>query len=167
MRVPAYNYRGTQKEKMDIKEILHQYLGCPCEAVGKGYGYISAVDEFGWATIKLHGSPEACYMDANGIKPILRRLSEMTEEEKTEICRRYGWFEGKKIINEHHLNVAHDTLKEMAFDSITTANENESDRLGPRSYFLILPYLTRQQFDLFNLIDNKLAIDAKTVNIKP
>lgn len=151
---------------MGIAEIIHLYLGCSCEVANKGRGYISAIDEFGGVTIKLHGSAEAHYVEAAEIKPILRPLYTMTEEEKTEICKRYGWFEGKKIINEHHLNVAHDSLKELAYDSLITANENDSDRQGPAAYFLIVPYLLRQRFDLFNLIENNLAVDASTINQK-
>jgi hypothetical protein len=72
-----------------IEDYLHLYIGCQCQHCGE-------VDE----TKKLTGisfddtqrvlwayfeNEENCYAPASEVKPILRRLSSMTEEEAIEL----------------------------------------------------------------------------------
>lgn len=142
-----------------IEDYLHLYLGCDVTdgehvmkllSVGI-YGYTAANDE-----VKSQGM-------FHRVKPILRPLSSMTEEEKTTIGKMAGWYEGGVIFNEHHFEIKHDTFKEMAFDSLTRANEHDADRLGPKAYFEMMPYLLSRSFDLFGLIEAGLAISSTTI----
>src|SRR5687768_9942395 len=134
-----------------LSDYIHYYIGC--------YGVLNSRDtQLIGVTI---GSYQFIDVDTNqygdgdlgDFKPILRRLEDISDEEKTELGKRFGWYEGKQIFNDHHLEIAHETTKEMAYDAVVTADESDADRLGPTAYFAIMPYLTKQSFDLFGLID--------------
>jgi hypothetical protein len=145
---------------MKISDYIHYYIGSEVlfdNKVNKILG--TRVMSNGDVMVAINGNS----FWADECKPLLRKLNSMTEEEKTKIGSIAGWYEGKKIINEHHLNIAHDTMKEMAYDALTRANEYDADRLGPAAYFLMVPYLLRQGFDLFGLCDAGLAVDKNEI----
>jgi hypothetical protein len=75
----------------------------------------------------------------------LRRLEDITEDEAGEIGRILG------------------QPAAMVTTLLIIANNNFDHRLGPSSYFKIMPFLTRLHFDLFNIIENGLALDIKTI----
>lgn len=99
----------------------------------------------------------------DSIKLILRKLEDMTDEDKTEIGKVMEWYKGHDLVGVKHMETMHDTYKNMASDCLIKANSNFDDRLGPSAYFKMLPALTKLGFDLFGLIDAGLAIDSKTL----
>jgi len=81
-----------------------------------------------------------------GCKPILRPLSDMTEEEINECWKLLEWSEMIKNNRRYKLN-------EEFHDS------DEGRECGWFSFLKILPYLLSKHFDLFGLIESGLAID--------
>jgi hypothetical protein len=139
----------------EIKDYLHLYLGCECK------------DNVTGQVRKLH----TVYMDLNQrpvyelqnidvvttfyseeFKPILRPLSDMTEEEINECWKILEWSE--MITTPSYRRNA---LNEEFLDS------DEGRECGWFSFIKILPYLLKQSFDLFNLIPEGLAIDKITL----
>lgn len=170
-------FKNTQPmSKKKIEDYLHLYLGCeiennngvyrgtligfrqPCEA-------IVAIDYFN----KQHRKPEnkehgEHFFLAKAMRPILRPLSDMTDEEKTEIAKMWTWFQDRTVLNEEHFEYIHDSNKKMVLEAFTTANEDDGARMSPSAYFQAFPYLLKQGFDLFNLIESGLAIDKTKLN---
>ena len=141
------------------------YIGCGC--VNTWFPDDHGAYNPGWKLIGVRADyPKPYCLDSgtsitwtDSIKLILRQLECITDEEKTHIGKLAGWYEGKKIINNHHFEIAHDVLKEMAYDCLITADNNVDDRLGPKAYFSFIHYLLKQQFDIFGLIELGFAID--------
>lgn len=113
----------------EIKDYLHLYLGCQCVWRVKGLD-----DEWRIAGVDLKVLDRVYDRQPFEFKPILRKLSDMTEEEATEMQLSGIWFR---------------TTKERWEDIICTP-EN-------------LIQLLSKHFDLFGLIESGLAIDATTL----
>lgn len=92
------------------------------------------------------------------LKPMLRPLSDMTEEEKTWFVIQGGDLKGF-IVGEAHFEIKHDLMKKYYFDALTNADNNEDMRLGPKFYFMAVAYLTSRGIDLFDLIESGQAVD--------
>jgi hypothetical protein len=121
----------------DIKDYIHFYIGCKTN-----HGTLIGIDS-GICMVRF----ECGYLSRgpiNEIKPILRKLSSMTEEEQIEVDKRGS--DGWQLINPHydekrqniHLGVVHRQAAEVS-------------------------YLLSRGFDLFGLIDANLAIDKDTI----
>lgn len=116
--------------KKQIKDFLHLYFQQSCQ-----WKY---VDWERWninpiTAVELKSSFDASFE----IKPILRPLSDMTEEERLYLCQMFP----EKTF----------TMVDYIIKNITTLTLNNS--------FEITRYLLKQGFDLFGLIESGLAID--------
>jgi hypothetical protein len=124
-----------------LKDFIHYYIGCRCiikweSPNGTIYdreGVFLAIDIRDKLPYYLKSEDAAIWTD--NIKPILRRLEDMTEE---EICE-YGKLVGLRTDGVHSVYINYDT---------------------PESFH----YLLTRHFDLFDLIAAGLAVDAKTLN---
>lgn len=128
----------------DIKDYLHYYLGCDVRTndhdMGDGnkhYGrvgtFIGFVDHTRLSCRLAHRAGPEGRVSVFMLKPILRPLSDMTEEEQQEMLRLHRFAESKL------LPWFHDT------------------------YFECIHYLLSKHFDLFGLIESGLAIDKTTI----
>jgi hypothetical protein len=117
------------KETIEIKDYLHLYLGCKINTSLNGTtltGY--------WYDRIMRG-------ECDGL-PILRPLSDMTEEEKQQIG-----FESYQALRGKQSEIRNLPAKEI---SCTWAAKQTA-------------YLLKQGFDLFNLIEKNLAIDKTKI----
>lgn len=153
---------------MELKNIIHHYLGCSIQRGGLHPEiYLitgvrkttSHADGYTVFVLDADNQEDAFPLDEH-IKLILRPLSSMTEEEKTEIAKQWTWFQDMQIFSEKHFDIRHETTKNMVYDALITADESDGDRVGPTAYFQIVPYMCKQGFDLFNLIPTNQAIDS-------
>lgn len=137
----------------EIKDYLHLYLGCwvlikPPQDEDRRVGqFIGFSDEHKLsARIKFRSNTPEGRVNLLFFKPILRPLSDMTEEEHQEWMNLRGWvhenFNGKEgVENGIHCGFG---------DGFSAA------------------YLLKQGFDLFGLIESGLAIDkTKLKNPSP
>jgi len=134
--------------KKNIKDYLHLYLNSGLSGVAKMKGhdldhYISLT---GW---NIYANED----EIEWIKPILRPLSDMTEEEANIVWKLFGWNERITNFQERMMNIL------WEFDP--PDEESEPDWSPGRWKYLIsaLLYLLKQGFDLFNLIPEGLSID--------
>lgn len=126
-----------------LEDYLHLYLGCEMWESGG----------FPWEL-----TPEQLYKKlltgtalGNGtLKPILRSLSDMTEEEVNHCWKILDWSEMITIPERRRA-----CLNEEFLDS------EEGRECGWFSFCKLLPYLLSKHFDLFGLIESGLAIKAK------
>lgn len=143
----------------ELKDYLHLYLGCDfMHDSGKFGGFISGIN-FHHATVnikteeaknhpRLKDHPslgfEKKVILIERIKPILRPLSDMTEEEADYI-------------------IEHTKLKEVSMGrSEKEFAINIAERWTANAD--VLAWLLSKHFDLFNLIPEGLAIDKSTIN---
>lgn len=141
----------------DIKDYLHLYLGCECRCY-------SLSDSNGWidrVTPELLIQIDDEDSGINGLCLILRPLSDMTEEEAIEIC--------KTVVDEFRHDVI--DIFEITKDRIWYIDgqvwgwDGGSEIIDKYFYFHEMPpevmrILLSKGFDLFNLINEGLAIDA-------
>lgn len=125
---------------MELKDVLHFYFGCECKSSEGSMIYrLSQVD--------LKHRP--LFYDGHGntidlcgdFKPILRPLSDMTEDEESEIEGEWGSY---GMGGNHLCNALKDRTKYV------------KDIHEMPGLFL---YLLSRHFDLFGLIESGLAID--------
>jgi hypothetical protein len=129
----------TQTMEKNIKDYLHLYLGCKVrEVMSLGY------DEY---TLTKLGLAYHAIHQGNKIFPILRPLSDMTEEEKNELLQVDREYTSANILPNIPLGrllVLHYTERQAQ----------------------ITRYLLSKHFDLFGLIPTGLAIDATKQEVK-
>lgn len=128
-----------------LKDYLHYYIGCELKTdTGK-------VTLIGVLNDKFNGNYQIAVLNGNitymsiieRYKPILRRLEDITEDE------------ADYIYNNFDVCFDTDALGNPVFDW---------DDIRANNAFAIFHYLLKESFDLFNLIDENLAIDKKTLN---
>lgn len=121
----------------DIKYYLHLYIGCQAEFTSLGGGK---------NIMKLTGH-DCDYQHADSKwypKPILRPLSDMTEEEKMEYKAKFNGMDSTNILPE------------------IRAGRLINFHLNSKSPYEVI-YLLSKGFDLFGLIESGLAIDKTTL----
>jgi hypothetical protein len=111
----------------DIKDYLHLYFGCDVRITINIEGN-PVIEKL---TAKVLADEIECHI---GIKPILRRLNDMTDEEKAE-C--------KRLMTQGTDGVHNVVISVYSFESMR--------------------YMLSIGIDLFNLIPEGLAIDSKTL----
>lgn len=134
--------------KTEFKDVAHLYLGCEVEAHPKHYEdkaikgrldgvvlnrvFVQCFDVFGnpWSENEVTSLEKLPF---DKIKPILRPLSDMTEEEKAQLRDFMGWAR---------------YVEYLKFGLCTPEG---------------VAYLLKQGFDLFNLIPSSQAIDRTTL----
>lgn len=133
---------------MELKDYLHYYFGCDFLANGNCYT-MDRIDTLIKGTRERNGNSVWNDFEPHKIKPILRRLEDMTEEEARNFLKHA--VPGAEYITQNEYGV------------IWQSQGSRSEifyLFGPPAGF---HYLLRQHFDLFGLIPAGLAIDAKTV----
>lgn len=161
---------NSTQTKIDIKEVLHLYLGCEIQVVrpegsvpfesGLKGGCYNATEALEYdTTYTLDARKLAFIMGSTTVmamlphvKPILRPLESMTEEELDEIAR--------QVLEEDDL--AHPVAEKIA-------NYETFISMGDWSAFemaQMTAYLLSKHFDLFGLIPAGLAIDKASLNPK-
>lgn len=128
---------------MELKEVLHYYLGCeviikpsdPEQQVAVFIGFTNIYRLS--ARVRFRAGPEG-QINLLFLKPILHPLSSMTEEESRE----------------------HQKLMRLTTDGVHVVQIYVPT---PSSFH----YLLKQGFDLFGLIDSKQAIDSTTLKQSP
>lgn len=122
--------------KIELKDVIHFYLGCDALIIShdEWIGKIISVDSAGGCTVVLRNDKTRHQFSGtvDGCKPILRPLSDMTEEES-------------KILGEFSST---DTV-------IPCPHFNNIHKV---KHGLQLVYLLKQGFDLFDLISTGQAI---------
>jgi hypothetical protein len=165
------------KEQLAVTEYLHLYLGCEVQTIN-GTGILISVGDSGRGedcvvSIQTNDEESGFYgewtdydFEHHKIKPILRPLSDMTEEEAQVLFRMYwgrdyeedwsgdtgsAYFKPRRInpTKEHTMRII-EGLDYQTGDFLTVAK--------------IVPRLLALGFDLFGLIPAGLAIDATTIN---
>lgn len=115
-----------------IREVLHFYIGCDVQVAGGEFAACTTkllgMAANGKALVEAYGRP----VEIVDIKPILRKLTDITEKEERELCR--------------HTRDAKATLV------VQTATGKE--KIQPA----VMRYLLSKHFDLFNLIESGQAI---------
>lgn len=182
---------------MQLQDYLHYYIGCKVEKDSDALDYPTIkgihgdrvmISEYRYKTPHCDGvfaRPEM-YQYIGFIKPILRRLEDMTEEEAIKVHREatktpflpadkdeydVTYIKDKgdicsiQVVDLRmpkmytNINVEGDVL-------VYIHEQNEEPKICERvaNQHHITHYLLRQGFDLFGLISAGLAIDAKTLN---
>lgn len=126
--------------KKDIRDYLHLYTGEGCEIELKEESDIPYED----GLYKIDGFLIDWTQELKSIKPILRPLSDMTEEEELCLCNLAETFDCKSMVK--------------------TLSENDGVyKISANKMIPIMIYLLKQGFDLFGLIEAGLAIDKTTL----
>lgn len=122
-----------------IEDFLHLYLGCEVMEVGNNRGKLYAIGLLGgdgkYRALVDCSSNDSYWTSLENLKPLLRKLSSMSEEER----------------KEHRL---------LMYGEVDMANQIYSYAETPDSFH----YLLSKGFDLFGLVDAGLAIDLNTLN---
>jgi hypothetical protein len=145
----------------NIKDYLHLYLGCKVREV-------MSLGDDEYTLTKLSLAYHAI-REGNKIFPILRPLSDMTEEEakiyfgiseSAEVYKKnmyddhseflYRWEDRRRKYN---------TSDGMAHSAVGIAHNCENADMTPTQFLFLLS----KHFDLFGLIEAGLAIDATTL----
>lgn len=178
---------------MKLKDYAPYYIGTPC--YNTWFPPDHDTYDAGWVLKGFRTTSEKCYMLeselditwTDSIKPILRRLEDMTEEEAIQLIQIMvpDEMEDKPADEEYILNLFHNdggnlvnndvaigaeynvrcydgqvTIKKCGTICAYDETGDEQELVNaPRAYH----YLLSRGFDLFGLISAGLAIDAKTI----
>lgn len=149
----------------NIKDYLHLYLGCECTVEWKPFMNRNDSRHLidGWVLQMSHNATES-------IKPILRPLSDMTEEEAIDIAIiMYGQPDSVKWRMEDKGNYFNVYRKHYAESFTIDKASGDIDRYSKGDggmdldvtlqHHFITAYMLSKGFDLFGLIEAGLAID--------
>lgn len=173
---------------MKIAEYLKYYIGAPCSFGSEANGWIAVLDDVGGCSVKLNGVPKLEYVSQDDVKPVLRKMEDMTEEEMIGLLQSMvpadmkdkpadDDYDIELFHNDGGLMVDNDVAIGADFECICAsgqiairvcgtidyyANTNDRARLYnlPHAYH----YLLSRGYDVFGLIRAGLAIDAKTLS---
>lgn len=157
-----------------LKDYIHFYLGCEC-LIGdkKEIDYIQMVNETGLSVCTgTNKNDIQLWYKTSSCKPILRPLSDMTEEEFIELFKKCSLFDLSECvfefsesyevwINAVHNGVVIDGIKIESGDCVMMMNNDGGySPINPQSE--CMAWFLSKHFDLFELIDNDIAIDKTT-----
>lgn len=155
-----------------IEDYLHLYLGCEVRTNdtamdtilrGRTGTFVGFTDESRTSVImKFRAGPDGRAGLWN-IKPLLRPLSDMTEQEAIEFCCLH--YTIQNTIKYASWDDGRDTRygKPRVYFETTGFKQSGSiplDKLMPEGFV----YLLSKHFDLFRLIEDGLAIDSTKIN---
>lgn len=134
---------------IQIKDVLHYYIGQKC------------IRSSHWEPQNepyvLTGASLAEAIEF-GDGPILRRLCDMTQEEALKVCQMksevYTDIDDVELSGQGFYFTHRYGIRARRFKRWFSINDLNAQQFH---------YLLKQGFDLFNLIDNGFAIDAKTI----
>lgn len=135
-------------EQIKFKNVAHLYLGCNIMLEDIFNARIVGFDDKKPIVKDSKHFEKVIVNDWGLIKPILRNLEDMTEEEKIYIVEN---------ITYRHVKFSNAKNAISCFDW---------NRYGKKNIELCVqefPYLLKQNFDLFNLIPSGQAIDQSTI----
>jgi len=141
------------KEQKKLSDYLHLYLGCDLYIHEQGETPFKSKFE----AIDVTGRPIAKEYDHHilwkfdEVKPILRPLSDMTEDEFNEIKLEFS----VDILNAY---ISPATYHDRPWHVIVLENRLQTNTLKFNDGMILL----RKHFDLFGLIESGLAIDKTT-----
>lgn len=135
-----------------IENYLHLYLGCECEIKGQPNAILGAVGikSGEQVIVRWPKDDEWSYADVTEVKPILRPLSSMTEEEMKEFA---------SIQREGITKIKFEKGKIWSFvdhEGFYKWHPHSLDTPTPEQFC----YLLSKHFDLFGLIDAGLALST-------
>lgn len=139
----------------NIKDYLHLYLGCECIVKEPGESAFKSVLEGiqrGKFLLKEYG--HLLLWEAAEIKPILRPLSDMTEEELIEQENIFKIYEPDFEVTPDMRKNAWEKIKNDGIMAVEFSEDN-----NPLMVFELFRYFLSKHFDLFGLIESGLAID--------
>ena len=144
----------TQQER--LKEVIHLYLGCDVtfrrkKIAGWSVAKLICVSTFGSYVIESKDKQFSIDAEEFEFKPILRSLDDMTEEEAKEFCKKEGWGENLENL------VVLDGAIEFSIKGTKQQCVSRFTRMRPEMFAWCLS----KRFDLFNLIPDGIAINAK------
>jgi hypothetical protein len=166
---------------IQLKDIIHLYIGCEVLIDGKEVGRLYGINtSYLKSTNQVHYDIQTEQMriedgedfvmvynddfdDELRIKPILRRLEDITDKEIKELI---GW----DNLNEKYANVSYErgNFGIVINYSIDAGEEGFYQQSYNITFHTFSPkewvYLLKNGFDLFGLIKSGQAIDAKTWN---
>lgn len=151
---------------IQLKEVIHFYLGCEVETINRFGG--TQTYTISYSNIaRLLGSGYV------SVKPLLRPLSDMTESEVVELFKRVSLLDLGECVFDFHNDETemwcNAELNGSVIDTITIKgcrvemmnNDGSFSPINPQATVFL--FFLSKCFDLFNLIENNLAIDsAKT-----
>lgn len=150
----------------ELKDYLHLYLGCEVELNNGGSKVynrklvaVGGVDDELYCKLRLGKAGKGqlvhgIFLKEGRVKPLLRPLSDMTEEEMR------GW----ALIAAPRENMTDDYIKKSHEDFLKQVSKKGLDAFEVNSgefhlAFELTHYLLSLHFDLFGLIESGLAID--------
>lgn len=149
---------------MKLQDYLHYYMGCKAITTddNEQAELVGVSDDNAHLVHDGTGSYGTC--DISGVKPILRRLEDMTEVEGVDLAKlQHNPTRHKDIevlyIKTEHLHYIDGTR--WSGDGVSEYNEYFVDFSQMKADQF--HYLLSKGFDLFGLIDAGLAVDIKTV----
>lgn len=147
--------------KTEFKDVAHLYLGVEVvNTIGKHMGKIVSVSIDGTATINPLDEFKPRVIILNSLKPILRPLSDITNDEfyeLSEILERCDYEAVFKKYNDGKTGVGYMWQEGMAGLILNS---------DAGLYFVkIFPFLLSRSFDLFGLIESGEAIDKTKMNL--
>lgn len=157
-----------KNDMKDIKPYLPLYLGCPVATAEERFNS-PGLKLVGISDLGLQVRDEAIklsyYVNPHDCKLVLRRLSDMSEEEAIELCKLQTPEKRWPDIDVHdvsHCDIHFTDGSKWYGDGVEELNDLHVhfDGLNANQF----AYLLSRSFDLFNLIDSGLAIDQKTIN---
>lgn len=143
---------------VELKDVIHLYLGCQCvtdgqleeehiaKMVGICYDEVQILNEY-------HNQHGECPIDR--VKPILRSLSSMTEEDALVVAQ----MESDIFL---FIEIARISKQAIGFEFEYSSSRRRRgrtvlfDSLSPNQF----AYLLSKGYDLFDLIPRNLAIDS-------
>jgi hypothetical protein len=155
-----------------LKDVIQYYIGCRVQLDGKEYGMLvggdfvpNEVNQI-YYSILLDGEKDIIipYNDEFGpnlrIKPLLRPLSDMTEDEAIELAALSEWKEHFRDVKLER-NQFKDIIVTWQGAPETREVFNATGELFYCAEQIL--YLLKKRFDIFNLISSNQAIDLTTL----
>lgn len=164
-----------------IEDYLPFYLGCKYISTLKGmeYGTIA-----GFSVSECCDFVDLCFIDENGdeltiptncfdeVKPILRHISSMTQEERVELWNMIFWYkfpDNGQVRRVDTRTTASDPrwilsagVERLGIEDNGTAWANSDLSHHKHNQHEVTRWFLMKQFDVFELIKDGLAIDATT-----
>lgn len=157
-------------EKKDIRDYLKFYIGCEVMTTDPqtdetSKGYLTGIAEWPEESVEIqlhnfiHADEEPTYKAYSDVKPILRRLESMTEEEMAELF----WLDNKSFKEMEGVFKLHiDNSRPRFGIRVMLEKDGKHFMTGTLSMSRFNPeqfqYLLSKHFDIFNLIPD-LAIE--------
>lgn len=154
---------------MQLRDVIQYYIGQSC--VNDFFPEGHEMRDFSWVLTAYDRSSrkpyklenEADYTWTADIKPILRRLSDMEEEEAKELVM----LRADHLYGPHPTGRTYETYFNTFGQIVVSWGPGFKEKNVPQSKECFYPvefhYLLQRGFDLWNPIDSGQAVDVKTI----